>query len=220
MSITELALMQASSTSAMVSLKDIFVEENKVINTWATSKHELNFTGTWLFTQVEDPSVLMMVAQWKDTNAHGEWLVTNEHNRALPRIMPLMALDAEGKPKAEMWYLEDNIFETAGEEAPLLESPIISVGRYQVATKHRDAFKTKYRALKSVLDRFTSPHVVRGAWKLETGKEERQAEFVIVIGWPSVERRQELGKVEGLVAHREVIDFVEDVEVRHYQRFL
>ncbi|KUI60807.1 hypothetical protein VP1G_07990 [Cytospora mali] len=191
MAITEVAVLQSSTSPVPESLKTIFTENSKKIDGWAASKPGLYFQGTWLFQQTGDPSVMMMPAKWKNKTAYGQWAVSEEHLRVLLTVIPHLAIK-DGKPNGDMWFLERDVFMSASNEK--LE-------------------------VKGLLGDFAKPFAVRGAWKTDLEDEPRDAEWYVVVGWPSVEKHMDFAKQESFAKYRELMGFITHFEVRHYRRF-
>ncbi|ROW06141.1 hypothetical protein VMCG_04601 [Cytospora schulzeri] len=223
MAITEVAILQSSSSPLPASLKSIFTEDIKNINGWAASKPDLDFEGTWLFQQVEDPSVMMMTAKWKDKKAYEQWVVSEEHLRVLPTVIPHLAMK-DGKSNGDMWFLEGDMFTSVsnkaeGVEVGLLNSPVVSFNRYFVAAEGKDALERRFNQVKGLLEDFAKPVSVRGAWRTDDEDGPRHAEWAVVVGWPSVEKHMDFAKQESFAKYRELLAFITGFEARHYRRF-
>lgn len=224
MAITEVAILQASSSPLPDSLETIFTEDTKNINSWAASKPDLDFDGTWLFQQIEDPSVMMMTAKWKDKKSYGQWAVSEEHLRVLPTITPHLAME-DGKPNGDMWFLEGDVFTSVSNkrsedlEVGLLSSPVISFTRHFVAPEGKEAFENKFKEVKVLLEDFARPFAVRGAWKTDVEEGSRAVEWAVVVGWPHIERHIDFGEHESSAKYQDLLDFITGFEVRHYRRF-
>lgn len=84
----------------------------------------------------------------------------------LPTVTPHLAME-DGKPKGDMWFLEENVFTSTsnkrGEsvEIGLLDSPIISFNRHFVAADGKEAFEQKFNRVRGLLEDFVRPFAVR-----------------------------------------------------------
>ncbi|KAG7288880.1 hypothetical protein NEMBOFW57_005240 [Staphylotrichum longicolle] len=130
------------------------------------------------FAQVEDPAVLLTTARWASVAAHWDWI------RSADNVAVMAALAERGDIIAEdtvLWHVEGEIFGGGGGEeegggtrgrsggdgparegvVPLLQSPVISVGRMFVAREKREAFAAKFEEVKGILEEYARPHLVR-----------------------------------------------------------
>lgn len=217
--VTELAIVHTTSTCVPHPLKQVLINSNNTFNNWAAAKSDLDFEGAWQFQQIEDPSVLLFTVNWKDTQAHWQWLATEECGQITSHILPFVGQPDDGKPRIELWHAMFGPGLKEGEEVPLVDSPVISVVRHFVAPGEKAAFEKKFNQVKGLycVEQFAQPHSVRGAWKVED-EESETAEWVVIAGWPSVERHMEFAKHETFAIYRELMDLFVSFEVRHYRR--
>ncbi|KUI71489.1 hypothetical protein VM1G_07255 [Cytospora mali] len=131
----------------------------------------------------------------------------------------------DGKSNGDMWFLERDVFmsasnERAGsEEIGLLDSPVISFNHHFVAANGKEAFEQKSNEVKGLLEDFAKPFAVKGAWRTDLEDEPSDAEWDVVVGWPSVEKHMDFAKQESFAKYRELMGFITGFEVRHYRRF-
>lgn len=220
MAITEIAIMQDASDTLTEELKTVLDEDRKVINAWTVASN-LDFEGTWVFQQVENPAVLLMGAKWANVEAHRQYMASEEHGHAVAQVVPRLAFGEDGKPKGDMYYLDADIFASSGNPShtQLLESPVISVGRFSVAADQKEAITGKFNEFKGFVEDFAKPFVVKGAWRTESepGSDE---DWVLFIGWSSAEQHRGFGKHKGFATYRGLMPFITRFQVQHYRRVL
>jgi quinol monooxygenase YgiN len=108
----------------------------------------------------------------------------------------------------------------AGSESgliPLLESPVISIGRMFVKKANKEAFAARFEEVKGIAEEYARPHLVRYGWRedVEDGAEE---EFVLVAGWESVEKHLAFAETEAFARYGQIREFVARVDLKHYKR--
>ncbi|KAF4808918.1 hypothetical protein CGCSCA5_v011914 [Colletotrichum siamense] len=119
MAVTELALLQ---------FKELPNEETKelldycqtVQDTWVLRQKpglppKRVERGTAILQQVEDPSVLLLAAQWDSPEAHHEWIVSPENQNVMGKLTPL--IHREG-PRAVLFFHIDTPIFVPGQSTP------------------------------------------------------------------------------------------------------
>lgn len=97
---------------------------------------------------------------------------------------------------------------------------MVSVGRHIIAPDRTRVFEDKFNDVKGLLEELALPYVARGAWKMREDAESGNAEWVLVAGWPCVDRHLDFEKHESWVRFRELMNVVARFEARHCRRFL
>ena len=123
-----------------------------------------------------------------------------------------------GDKKMQMWHLDTDIFCMPNEEKKsVFTAPTISCNRHFVDKEKKEGFVEKFEEVKGLLEDFTGSYGVVGGWRIEKemleGKE--RAEWALFSGFDSVEHHHEFAKTERFVKYREIVGFVEGLEVRH-----
>ncbi|KAI0593072.1 hypothetical protein F4775DRAFT_529115 [Biscogniauxia sp. FL1348] len=175
--------------------------------------------GVALLQQVEDPRVVLETARWGSTEEHGAWLASDEYRASSAPLAAHFQLD-----QIEYFHLDAEVFgparAEAGEEIPLLASPVVSVGRVGVAAADKEAFAKAWDGGKSVLVDFAKPHAVRSGFRKQKADPDVE-ECVFFVGWPAVERHAELAKTEDFAKYAgPLMSFAKTNEVKHYRRIL
>lgn len=190
------------------------------------------------FAQVEDPAVLLTTARWASVAAHWDWI------RSADNVAVMAALAERGDIIAEdtvLWHVEGEIFSGGGGEeegggrggggggdgdgdgpardrvVPLLQSPVISVGRMFVAREKREAFAAKFEEVKGILEEYARPHLVRYGWREDGEEGAEEDEFVVVCGWESVEKHFGFAESKGFARYSEIREILERVDLKHYK---
>lgn len=123
-----------------------------------------------------------------------------------------------GDKKMQMWHLGTDIFSIPSDEKKsVFEAPVISCNRHFVSKEKKAGFIKKFEEVEGLLEDFTAPYQVVGGWRIERemveGKESE--EWVLFIGFESVEHHHEFAKMEGFEKYGEIVQSVEEFEVRH-----
>ncbi|KAI1422186.1 hypothetical protein F5Y12DRAFT_642832 [Xylaria sp. FL1777] len=178
--------------------------------------------GVALFQQVEDPRVALETAHWASSAEHGAWLAADEYAAS---SAPLGAhFDFS---RLEYFHLDAHVFsrppvETSEEEEEesLLRSPVVSVGRVQVAADKKDEFVRAWEGGKSILEDFAKPGVVRSAFRVQKADPETE-ELVFFVGWPSLEKHREFGQSPGFAEYADPLRaLAKGWDMKHYKRIL
>ncbi|EFQ29722.1 hypothetical protein CGRA01v4_03791 [Colletotrichum graminicola] len=246
MTVTEFALLQ---------LKEPLTEEFKelldycqtVQDTWVLRQQPgLPPTridrGTAILQQVEDPSVILIAAQWDSLQAHLEWLASPENQNVMAKLMP--RIHVEGPRAVLFFHVDAPIFATPvtpptqadgaapeteskaegkkkAEDKPpsLLTAPVLSVGRFGVRSEKKEDFTSKYDESKWVVEEAARPYPVRGGWRMEKASEDHE-EFVMYCGWSTVEQHKAIAQREGFKEWAGIQEFVTGTDIWHYQRIM
>uniref|UniRef100_L2FN85 ABM domain-containing protein n=1 Tax=Colletotrichum fructicola (strain Nara gc5) TaxID=1213859 RepID=L2FN85_COLFN len=252
MAVTELALLQ---------FKELPNEETKelldycqtVQDTWVLRQKpglppKRVERGTAILQQVEDPSVLLLAAQWDSPEAHHEWIVSPENQNVMGKLTPL--IHREGPRAVLFFHIDTPIFrppaaesaeaeskdkepeapaaaenkaegkKKAEDEPPnLLTAPVVSVGRFGVRPERKEEFVKKYAEAKWVVEDASKPYPVRGGWRIERAVDGTE-EFVMYCGWSSVEQHKAIAQHEGFKEWAGIQEFVTGTDIWHYKRIM
>ncbi|CCF45316.1 hypothetical protein CH063_14438 [Colletotrichum higginsianum] len=83
--------------------------------------------GTAILQQVEDPSVILLAAQWDSPQAHGEWIASPENQNVMAKLTP--HIHVEG-PRSVLFFHID---------APIFAKPVTQAGAADGEPAGRDA---------------------------------------------------------------------------------
>lgn len=170
-----------------------------------------------MFQQVEEPGIYLLTAHWESVDEHHRWQASEESGVVFGCLKDHFLWE-----KTTFFYLEDSaIFapSTAGADTSLLHSPVISVGRWVVASQNRAAFAGKRETVQGLLDAFAKPYSVKGGWRME--EQDRDQEFVVACGWPTVEGHGEFATTEDFGAYSSALKgFAKGFDIQHYHRVL
>lgn len=198
------------------------------------------------FQQLEDPAVCLSAGTWASPAQHAAFSAS--------LAAPLLAAAAAhfDLARATGFHVRggggggvgllDAEGEEGGEEASLLRSPVVSLGRLTVRTtaaavaaeageqeeggkEGGGGFAAAWeREALPALRAFAAPRDVRCGWMVEgEGEDGQRGEgvFVFLAGWPSVERHMEFAQSDGFARYAAAIaPFIVDREVKHYRRIL
>ncbi|KAI3547525.1 hypothetical protein CTAM01_05174 [Colletotrichum tamarilloi] len=114
MAVTELALLQFKEPLTE-EVKELMDYCQTVQDTWVLrQKPGLPPTrierGTAILQQVEDPTVILLAAQWDSPQAHGEWIASPENQNVMAKLMPHIHI--EGPRSVLFFHIDAPIFTT------------------------------------------------------------------------------------------------------------
>ncbi|KXH62328.1 hypothetical protein CSAL01_06176 [Colletotrichum salicis] len=112
MAVTELALFQFKEPLTE-EVKELMDYCQTVQDTWVLrQKPGLPPTrierGTAILQQVEDPTVILLAAQWDSPQAHGEWIASPENQNVMAKLMPHIHI--EGPRSVLFFHIDAPIF--------------------------------------------------------------------------------------------------------------
>ncbi|KAK2048549.1 hypothetical protein LZ31DRAFT_550253 [Colletotrichum somersetense] len=112
MTVTEFALLQFKEPLTE-ELKELMDYCQTVQDTWVLRQQpglppNRVDRGTAMLQQVEDPSVILIAAQWDSPQAHGEWIASPENQNVMAKLMP--HIHVEGPRAVLFFHLDAPIF--------------------------------------------------------------------------------------------------------------
>ncbi|KAJ0307572.1 hypothetical protein COL5a_000430 [Colletotrichum fioriniae] len=112
MAVTELALLQFKGPLTE-EVKELMDYCQTVQDTWVLrQKPGLPPTrierGTAILQQVEDPTVVLLAAQWDSPQAHGEWIASPENQNVMAKLMPHIHI--EGPRSVLFFHIDAPVF--------------------------------------------------------------------------------------------------------------
>jgi hypothetical protein len=145
--------------------------------------------------------------------AHHEFIAGPENRATLELLKDDYITDS-----ISLWHLSPDAFGSPSSQV-LLSAPVISLNRHFVPPSKKVEFEKKFAEVKGILEEYTKPYPVVGAWRAEKerleGKELECEEWDVFSGFESVEHHMEFAKMEGFEKYREIVRFVEGFEVKH-----
>ncbi|KAM0328502.1 hypothetical protein ACHAQA_004909 [Verticillium albo-atrum] len=174
--------------------------------------------GTSMYRQLEDPTALLLTAQWASPAAHGRWIASPDNASIMTELGP--HLDLEGEKAVVFFHLDAAVMTGWGPgERSVLEAPVLSVGRYGVAADGRAAFQETFDGAKGVVEEASRPFPLRGGWRIEK-EEEGKEEFVMYGGWASVDEHMASVQHPRQAEFQALQKLVSTVDIRHYARII
>ncbi|KAJ2965847.1 hypothetical protein NQ176_g10424 [Zarea fungicola] len=175
-------------------------------------------SDTWTFQQVEDPSIILVATNWASQDTHREWIQSQSYASIKKSITEFTKI---GDGEAQRISLGTKLLSVSneGELTPLVYSPVISIGRMFISADKKDAFVDKFNEVREIVEKYARPFEVRCAWR--TNKEGKsKEEFVMIAGWPAVEKHKEFASSPGFAKYLETKEFLDGADIRHYQRII
>ncbi|KAH7303530.1 hypothetical protein B0I35DRAFT_446559 [Stachybotrys elegans] len=100
---------------------------------------------------------------------------------------------------------------------PPLKSPVISVGRFRIAEDRKVAFDEEWNSIKGILEDFAKPYSLTSGWAESNSGAATWTEFIMITGWPSVQRHMDFASTEGFAEYaKKMRGFMEETEIKHY----
>ncbi|KAI1328832.1 hypothetical protein F5Y16DRAFT_144016 [Xylariaceae sp. FL0255] len=176
--------------------------------------------GVALFQQIEDPRVVMETAHWTSGAEHGQWLASPEYAASSAPLVSHFDFS-----KLEYFHLDVSVF--GDEEAQKIlknsvpggSSAVIELARLVVASDKKAEFIAAWETGKSVMEKH-SGSAARGGFRVQKVDEETE-EFVLFMGWPSVEKHVAFTKdpeYEKFVLPLGQV--AKSVNIKHYEKIL
>ncbi|KAK4162782.1 hypothetical protein QBC43DRAFT_320979 [Cladorrhinum sp. PSN259] len=222
MAITEFAVLSLASTPLTDDTKAALTKAQTVQDAWHTkvflnSPLSLSKRASAWLQQVEDPSLILTIAQWDTVQAHLDW-VASDTNKSVMTVLAGGSIDLN---KGYDLFHADTDFLGGDDVAfPLLESPTLSVSRLYVPVEKKEAFAVKFAQVKRLLETYVSPRVVRFGWREDLEEGAKEDEFVLVCGWDSVEKHYAFSDAPGFDQFTQIQELVVRSDLKHYKRFI
>ncbi|KAI1214637.1 uncharacterized protein F4807DRAFT_404051 [Annulohypoxylon truncatum] len=221
MAVTELAWLTATSGSLTAEGKEAINQALDVQDRWFAQNapalpKERETRGVGLFQQIEDPSINLLTAHWESADQHKIWIESTENKSVFPGLKNYFQLE-----KTHLFHYGVEIFAPgANDEISLLKSPVFSLSRITVAAEERKAFDQAWNEVKGVVEEFANPYAVQAGWRIEK-EDESLEEFVLAVGWLSVERHGEFPAAKDFEKlSAALMPFIKNRDLTHYKRIL
>lgn len=176
------------------------------------------------FQQVEDPSKVYIIGRWSSVAAHHAFLPSPENVGLLEALKDDVVIESDDGRGILLFHLDADIFELGGDgpgEELVFDAPVISCNRHSVPEQKKAGFERKFEEVRGLLEEFTKPYKVVGAWRIEKEKDEKgeqREEWVLFSGFQSVQQHWEFSKTEQFPKYREIVEFVDGFEVKHLRK--
>jgi heme-degrading monooxygenase HmoA len=223
MTVTEIAVLPLAGLELTTEFQAIVDQAQSIQDTWY-SKHSPDkpasrrARGAGNFQQIENPSNILITAQWESPEEHWQWIGSENNASAMGKIVP--HLHAEYATKVVLFHADAIIFMDEAEgKTSLLDSPFISVSRTYVEAAMKQGFQDKFNEVKGILEEYAAPNIVRGGWRIERESDDAE-EFVLITGWEAVEDHMAFAKSEGFAKFIGIQAFAKGSDIKHYRRFM
>ncbi|KAK8109559.1 n-acetyltransferase 9 protein [Apiospora kogelbergensis] len=182
-------------------------------------------SGVALFQQIEDAALYLITGRSASIEQYQQWQRSDEATSITTSLESHFI-----REKTVSILVEDDgsaIFTSTEVVAntPLMESPVMSVGRCTVAAPDRSRFAENWDSVRGLLEAFAQPHSVKGVWRIrkDQGEDNTRSdeEFVMLCGWPSVERHMEFSTREEFQRYSTALkEKLKGADIKHYRRVL
>jgi heme-degrading monooxygenase HmoA len=214
MPVTEFAILPLtrSLTKDNSTLPEILIDKLRIAKTVLdqASKYKFHY-----FQQIEVPSIVYIIGRWDSSEAHYAFLPSAENQELLELFKEDIVMDGEDEgKKMQMWHLGNDVFAVASGTEWFFNAPVISCNRHFVPKKQKSGFIEQFNEVKGILEEFTKPYGVVGGWRIEKEAEEKE-EWVLYLGFESVDNHMQFAKTRGFEKYREIVGFVGGFELKH-----
>ncbi|KAE8168115.1 hypothetical protein BDV40DRAFT_251335 [Aspergillus tamarii] len=212
--ITELALFHLKSSTDRATIR-------KELLSAANAQASYSKYPTYLFTQIEDPSYIYLLGGWSSVSAHmDDWIPSSTNQSLLASLKEKLDL-------VYMIHIEINPSELgmfglpAGRsgEVPIVEAPVIAIGRYFLKAGQKEAFLNRFEEMKGHLKAYIAPRALKGGVRVEpkdkTDDRQEKEEFVLFSGWGEVQDHSRFAESDGFKEFSQIKDFLEGAEIKH-----
>ncbi|GAQ03239.1 hypothetical protein ALT_0560 [Aspergillus lentulus] len=199
--VTEIALLRLKSNPPSASFKALLLEGIK-------AQAEFSSYPVYLFTQVEDPSLIYLVGGWDSAQQHYDEWIPSATNQGIM---------AELSSEMELVGLSHVDGDAARQGELLADAPVVAVGRYFMSAEKKEGFDRVFEGLQRHLEEVTKPLPIFKGWKVE--KEEGKEEFVLFSGWAEVQQHSESARSEGVQEFSKIKEYTDSSEVKHMVRW-
>lgn len=221
MAVTEIAILHSNANVITEDLRQRLQQAQSTQEAWhATHYPNLPWSrterGDVMFQQADDPAKILLAARWDSVPAHWEWIKGDENKKIMADLSRHIVTD-----KVVLFHLDAEIFSSPAPHGrmPLADSPLISVAHFFVDPAEKASFSTKFNEVKGILEDFTKPNLVRGAWRVDK-EDEAAEEFVVFCGWDSLEKHAEFIMDSEYPEYSKILEFATGTDMKHYKRFL
>ncbi|KAE8142869.1 hypothetical protein BDV38DRAFT_234176 [Aspergillus pseudotamarii] len=212
--VTELALFHLKSSADRVTIR-------KELLSAAKAQASYSKYPTYLFTQIEDPSYIYLLGGWSSVSAHmDDWIPSSTNQSLLASL----------KEKLDLVYMVHIEIDPAvlgmfglpagsSGEVPIIDAPVIAIGRYFLKAGQKEAFLNKFEETKRHLQAYIAPRGFKGGVRAEPKEKsddgEHKEEFVLFSGWGEVQDHFRFAESDGFKEFSRIRDFLEGAEIKH-----
>ncbi|KAB8256829.1 hypothetical protein BDV32DRAFT_128538 [Aspergillus pseudonomiae] len=212
--ITELALFHLKPSTDREAIR-------RELSSAAKAQASYSKYPTYLFTQVEDPSYIYLLGGWSSVSAHmDDWIPSSTNQSLLASL----------KEKLDLVYMihididptELGVFGLStgrSGEVPIVDAPVIAIGRYFLRTGEKEAFLNRFEETKMHLEAYIAPRALKGGVRVEPKDRKddgmEKEEFVLFSGWGEVKDHFAFAESDGFKEFTQIKDFLEGADIKH-----
>ncbi|KAE8370810.1 hypothetical protein BDV27DRAFT_119078 [Aspergillus caelatus] len=212
--VTELALFHLKSSTDRATIR-------RELSSVAKAQASYSKYPTYLFTQIENPSYIYLLGGWRSVSAHmDDWIPSSTNQSLLASLkekLDLVYMVHIGIDPAELGMLRLPAGRSG--EVPIVDAPVIAIGRYFLKTGQKDAFLNKFEETKRHLQVYIAPRGLKGGVRVEpkdkTDDGEEKEEFVLFSGWAEVQDHFRFAECDGFEEFSQIKEILEGVEIQH-----
>ena len=224
MAVTEIAILHSTSGGLGDELKKNLLDAQPVQDDWYAKTFPGSACGppargTAMYHQIEDPAKILLTARWESVAQHWQWIATDVNKEVLGGIGKHVVM--EGDDKIVLLHLDADVFggPAADGQTRLIDSPVISVGRLFIDVDKKAAFQKEFDDVSPILEEFVAPRMVQAGWRADKEAEDKE-EFVMIVGWDSVDQHKSFASAPGFAKYAGIREFVSGQDIKHYKRFM
>ncbi len=224
MTVTEIAILHSTSGGLGDELKKNLLDAQPIQDDWYAKTFPGSACGppargSGMYQQIEDPAKILLTARWESVAQHWQWIATDVNKEVFGEIGKHVAM--EGDNKFVLLHLDADIFgaPVADGQTRLLDSAVLSVGRLFIDADKKAAFQKEFDDVIHILKEFVAPRIVQAGWRADKEAEHKE-EFVMVVGWDSVDQHMSFATSPGFAKYAGIRHFVSGQDIKHYRRFM
>ncbi|KAB8226323.1 hypothetical protein BDV33DRAFT_197320 [Aspergillus novoparasiticus] len=173
---------------------------------------------TYLFTQIEDLSYIYLLGGWNSVSAHmDDWIPSSTNQSLLASLKE--KLDLVHLIHIELDPAELGVFGSPAGEVPIVDAPVIAIGRYFLKTGQEEEFLNRFGETKKHLEAYIAPSALKGGIRVEpkdkTDGSVEKEEFVLFSGWEKVQDHLRFAESDVFKEFSQIEDFLEGAEIKH-----
>ncbi|KAJ4355084.1 hypothetical protein N0V95_003247 [Ascochyta clinopodiicola] len=204
MTVTEIALLHLSP--------NVTIDDANLRSKLARAKTVMqNYTGRFFYylQQIEDPSYIYIIGEWKSLSQHMNDFIPGSDNQAvLESLKGVMSVE---------WLLHIDV--------PHADLPLPSGGankqkvsvygivRHFIKDGQKGQFQHTFDMEKRHLQEFVTEGELGGGWRVD--QEGSKDEWVLLTPWTSIEQHHAFAETDGFAKYGKIREYIEGAEIKH-----
>lgn len=204
MPVTEIALLRLA--------QNVAIDDDNLCSKLAHAKTVMqDYTGRTFYylQQVEDPTYIYIIGEWKSLDQHmNEFIPSSDNQAVLEKLKDLLTVE---------WLLH---IDTPHEYLPLpradaakSKAPVYAIGRHFIKDGQQAQFQWMFEEQKHHLQDFVTEGSIGGGWRVDG--EGSKDEWVLLTPWTSVEQHFAFAETGGFAGYSKILQHIDGAEIKH-----